>query len=191
MADSEFNESAGHLDILGPPQNAEPSQDHETAAQQEEDTPVNRQQALEDAHRLNMEDVPERPGDYKLKRPVSAHGEEFNLEIEQAARQLMHSAGLNQTAANVVYEAAFERDTPPTEQEAKLDAAKTISQLRGMWGEQTNAKVEAAREVINSLPPAQQEAAKALLEATGAGNNPKVISQLAQIGMYRRKQNQK
>ncbi len=99
----------------------------------------------------------------------------------QAAREALVAAGAGATQARTLFEMAADNARNPTQ----LSDAEVVEQLRQEWGDQTDAKIAAARQLV-------EEATKrwpnlpAYLDQTRLGSNPKFIRALAEKAARRR-----
>lgn len=72
-----------------------------------------------------------------------------------------------------------------TQADIELAHSKAEFQLRGLWGDQYEAKVRAAQSTIRHLPADKQARVVDILSVTGLGNDPLLISHLATLAQHR------
>ncbi len=146
--------------------------DHSTADPNQTPDELRYDAALESQYGHSA--VPESPDGYQgLDLSVfNGDAEELNL-----TRDLFHTSGLPQHLAKAAIE-EFRSPKRHTVQEAE-------AMLKATWGSRYEANVAAAQSFIHALPDQQQRTVVELLESTGLGNNPRLISQLANMQQHR------
>lgn len=128
------------------------------------------------------------PADPKLYKLDYAHGQEINRALDTEARGLFHDMGLPQPVAKLasdLLQKAEARESRFTDAELKLQAAASEFKLRSMFGVRYQAKMDAARSVIKSLPAEKYKRVVLWLDRSGVGNDPLLITQLATLAEQR------
>lgn len=125
--------------------------------------------------------VPDDPGRYDLPRPQLGEGAAFDDDLAATARGWFHDAGLNQDEARAVWDRFHAHSlktvalTPEAQAAARQSAERT---LRREWGAAYDKKVGQAEALVRSVGG---ERLVALLEQTGAGNDPALVRLVASV----------
>lgn len=147
--------------------------DHSTADPNQTPDELRYDAALESQYGHSA--VPETAYGYQLDLSVfKGDAEELNL-----TRDLFHTSGLPQHLAKAAVE-EFKSPKRHTVQEAETT-------LRAVWKDGFDQQLAAAQSFIHALPEQQRAMVVNLLEETGLGNNPRLISQLANMQQHRSK----
>ena len=94
----------------------------------------------------------------------------------QQVNEALVAAGVGHTLKNALMELAtpyLRPDAPPP-----MSDADALTQMRGMWGSQTDAKLAAARSMVDEAAK-KWPGVKQWLNQTGLGNDPRLIEKLA------------
>lgn len=124
---------------------------------------------------------PADPRDYHLE--PAPPGVPYDAALEQKARGWFHAAGVPQwLARNVAREWNRAIENLPDEKRIASDAATTEKMLRRRWGDQYDAKIDAARSLIRSL---KNDEVIDLLDRSGLTNSEYLIRQLVSLAEAR------
>ena len=124
---------------------------------------------------------PESPDDYDLPRPNLGEAATFDEDLAAAARGWFHDAGLSQAEARAVWDRFHARslkagETTPEARAAARESAEKV--LRREWGAAFEKKVGQAEALVRSVGG---ERLVALLNETGAGNDPALVRLVASL----------
>jgi len=124
----------------------------------------------------------------RLGRPESPDGydlpevEGVSPDALAAWRQRFHEAGLTAAQAKALYD-AYTAEVQAAIEARQVESDKAIQDaekvLRDEWGDDYDAKLELARRVVVEFGG---DEFKALLDASGLGNDPRVVKVFAAIG---------
>jgi hypothetical protein len=129
---------------------------------------------------------PASPAAYNFLPDGLPHGEEQDLAFEQSSREALHYAGGPVGLANQMaklWNDAMSREMP-TDAQLVQARQEAHAQLTKMWGDQTQANINLARGVLAKMAE-KNPALPELLTLSGLGNNPWLVSALANIGKAR------
>jgi hypothetical protein len=120
---------------------------------------------------------PPDPKEYRFD-PVPS-GVPYDAALERRARGWFHKVGVPQwLARNVAREWNRTIENPPDADRIASDAATTEKSLRRQWGDQYDAKIEAARSLIRSF---KNDEMTDLLDRSGMANSEYLIRQLVAL----------
>ncbi|MFN9358389.1 MAG: hypothetical protein ACK6A4_16475, partial [Alphaproteobacteria bacterium] len=129
---------------------------------------------------------PASPAAYNFLPDGLPHGEEQDLAFEQSSREALHYAGVPVGLANQMaklWNDDMSREMP-TDAQLVQARQEAHAQLTKMWGDQTQANINLARGVLAKMAE-KNPALPELLTLSGLGNNPWLVSALANIGKAR------
>jgi hypothetical protein len=121
------------------------------------------------------------------RNQVKTRADEAKLEqLDIGIRKALHAAGLDSGTGNYIIGALnrVAREQPKPDAIA-VRHARNIEALRERWGDGFEAKLNAARTVLQGIPEADRKGFIKLLDASGLGADQWLTQRLAAIGEYR------